>query len=317
MVSDYNVPTLIKPWWRPWMGYTLGIIGFLWAAIGFFNYYFKLGLPPSLFNQYSEIFIIAIYGVPMIFIINDPYQKKRMAVMITLLVMIWYIIPEYFPFKVDAYGTSMSRFPSFEVPGTWTNIALFALALLFGRRVKCGWMNTCVALKETAGASFRKFTKRGVKSYKFKNFKWIIASFYIFYFAVIFFPDSNFKSAYIYWFWTVVILLYFGTLFLAPLFGPRFWCRWVCPFLLGWANVLGFFRVHLNRDKCDDCGLCETQCDFGLPLRELAKKNERIKTTECMGCGRCRSVCPQGAISYIDVRDFVTEKLDVLCKFKE
>lgn len=307
MKSDYKVPSLVKSWWRPWMGYTIGIIGFLWATLGFFNVYFHLGLPVNIFNQYSEIFVIALYGIPLIFIINDPYQKARMAVLVTLLVTLWYIIPVYFPFNVNIFGSRATTFPSFDVPGSWTNIGLFVLALLFGRRVKCGWMNTCVAIKETAGASFRRFTKRGVDYYKYKNLKWIIAPFYILYFLLLFFPDSPWRSAYFYWFWTITVCIYFGTLFFSPLFGPRFWCRWVCPFLVGWANVLGFFRVHLERDKCNDCGLCEKQCDFGLPLRELAKKNEKIRTTECMGCGRCRSVCPQKAISYIDVRDFIKE----------
>lgn len=304
-MSDYKTPSFIAFWWKPWMSYTLGMIGFLWATLGFFNGYFKLGLPRNVFNIHSEIFVIVIYGIPLIFIIRDKLQKIRMALLVFLLFTVWYVIPVYFPFNVNIFGVSPTNFPSFDAPGTWTNIALFILALFFGRRVKCGWMNTCVAIKETAGAPFRKFTKRGTNYFKFRHIKKFTCTFYILLFIMLFIPNSAFKSAFFYWFWTTVIMLYFGTLFLSPIFGSRIWCRWICPFFFGWANVIGFFRVTLDKEKCINCGLCENNCDFGLPLRKLAEKNEKIRTTECMGCGRCKSICPVNAINYIDVRDAI------------
>ena len=73
--------------------------------------------------------------------------------------------------------------------------------------------------------------------------------------------------------------------------------------MLGWANVIGFFRIAVDKNKCNRCGICEKRCDFGLPIIALSDSNPIIRTTECMGCGRCRSACPQKAISYIDVRN--------------
>ena len=75
-----------------------------------------------------------------------------------------------------------------------------------------------------------------------------------------------------------------------------------------WANTLGFFRVAVDRSKCTECGVCEKVCDFGLPIRALSKKNPVIKTNLCMGCGRCRDLCPQSAIRFLDVRDFVRDR---------
>ncbi|MDJ0765763.1 MAG: 4Fe-4S binding protein [Myxococcota bacterium] len=311
-MGDYNTPAAIRAWWRPWMGYVLAMIGFSWATVGFFNVYFSWGLPRAVFNQHSEIFVIAIYGVPTILLIKDPYQKRRLAVLVTLVFTFWYLVPTLWPFEVDAFGSNRpwaATFPGFDVPGTWTNLGLFVAALLFGRRIKCGWMNTCVAIKETAGAPFRKHTKRGTDWFKLRRIKLLTGAIYLSYFAVLFMPDSAFTRAYFYWFWTIMITVYFGSLFLAPIFGARTWCRWLCPILFGWANVLGFYRLRVDKDRCTSCGKCEQVCDFGLPIRALAEKNPMIRTTECMGCGRCRTACGKDAISYYDVRDFVREKI--------
>jgi polyferredoxin len=221
-------------------------------------------------------------------------------------------VPTLWPFNVDLFGTNRpwnATFPAWDVPGTWTNLGLFVAALLFGRRIKCGWMNACVGIKETAGAPFRKFTRRSIKAYHASKIKVLTGSIYLSYFVMLFMPQSNFTMAYFYWFWTGMIVIYFGSLFLSPIFGSRFWCRWLCPIMFGWANLLGFFRLRVDREKCNECGACEQVCDFGLPIRELSKKNPMIRTTECMGCGRCRSVCSRKAISYYDVRDFVKEKI--------
>ncbi len=253
-----------------------------------------------------------IYGVPPIFLIKDRYQKKRLTVLVTLVFTVWYVIPTLWPFRVDAFGTNRpwyANFPSWDVPGTRTNLALFGGALLFGRRIKCGWMNTCVGIKETAGAPFRKFTVCGMPAFNLRRNKLLTGAIYLAYFVMLFLPPSDFTRGHFYWFWTGMIIVYFGALFLSPLFGARFWCRWLCPIMFGWANVLGFFRLRVDQDRCNKCGACEKVCDFGLPIRELAARNPMIRTTECMGCGRCRSVCARKAISYYDVRDFVRERV--------
>jgi len=308
-MPDYITPSWVRPWWRPWMGYILAMIGFLWATAGFFNFYFKLGLPELIFNRFSEIFVIAIYGVPVIIISREKYQRFRLTLMVSLLVTFWYIIPVYFPFNVNLFGLYRTDFPSLDMPGSLTNILLLILGLLFGRRVKCGWMNTCVAIKETAGAPFRRFTAREPKFFNRSKIKIITSIPFLICFILIFTPAGEYKSIYLYWFWTVVIVIYFGALFLSPIFGPRVWCRWMCPLLFGWVNVLGFFRLRVDKNKCTECGACEKRCDMGVPIVLMSKKNPSIKTTECIGCGRCRDECKNDAIRFYDVRDFIKEKL--------
>lgn len=313
-MRDYKTPTRLQGIWKPWMGYTIAMIGFLYATVGFFNFYFKWGLPEQFFNQYSEIFAIVIYGIPTALLTRDPYQRRRLIIMVSLVFTVWYIIPVYFPFNVNFFGLGPTDFPSIEMPGSWTYLVLFLLALLFGRRVKCGWMNTCVGLKETAGAPFRKHTIQGPDVYKYSRIKFVTAFFYLLYFIFLFTPAGTYKQVYFYWFWTIIVVVYFGGLFLSPLVGPRAWCRFFCPFLFGWANIVGFFRIKVDRNLCTDCGICEKSCDMGVPVMHLSKKNESIKTTECMGCGRCRSNCPKDAIELRDVRHFVK---DLVAKKKE
>ena len=311
-VAGAVFPSAAASWWKPWMGYTLAAAGFAFAALGYFNVHFSLGLPEKVFNRHSEVAVIVLYGIPTILLTRDRYQKIRLSVLITLVFTLWFLVPTLWPFNVDWFGTNRpwdATFPSWEVPGTWTNVGLFAAALLFGRRVKCGWMNTCVAFRETAAAPFRKFTPRTSLAHWLWRLRFLTSAFYVIYFALLFGPKSAFTDAYFYWFWTMVITMYFGSLLFSPLLGNRVWCRWLCPMPFTWANVLGFFRLRVDRSRCTECGLCEEVCDFGLPIRELSKKNPMIRTTQCMGCGRCRTVCPRGAISFYDVRDFVREKI--------
>lgn len=320
---NYHVPTWISAWWRPWMSYLLAFAGFSWAGLGYYNEFYNLGLPKAVFNRHAEVFAVVVYGLPLIFFIRDRYQKIRMIVLVSLLFTFWYLIPVTLKLNVNLFGLwPHTDMPSFEVPGTWTNLAMWGAALLFGRRIHCGWMNTCVALKETVGAPFRKHTLRGENIFWLAKVKLLWGAFYIFYFLMVLTPRSlytpyfpgfeAFRSTYIQWFWSVVCALYFSSLYLSPFFGNRIWCRWLCPFMLGWANVLGFFRLVVDKQKCTRCGLCEKHCDFGLPIVALSDKNPRIRTTECMGCGRCRTVCPHQAISYRDVRDVLKEGLQGL-----
>ena len=302
----------MNAWWRPWIAYSVGFAGFLWASLGFFNFSFGLGLPVWAFNRFSEVFVVVIYGVPLIFYLKDKYQKVRMATMVTLLFTFWYLVPTLWTIKVDWYGMNRpweATFPSWDVPGTWTHASLFAVGLLFGRRVKCGWMNTCVAIKETAGAPFRKFTVRGPVAWALRRIRTVTGLVYVSYFVMLFLPSSRFTQAYFYWFWMAVIVTYFSSFVLVPFIGSRAWCRFLCPLMFGWTNVLGFFRLRVDTGRCNDCMACEKVCDMGIPIVAMSKKTPKIITPECMGCGRCQTVCQERAISFFDVRDFVRENV--------
>lgn len=78
-------------------------------------------------------------------------------------------------------------------------------------------------------------------------------------------------------------------------FGPRLWCRSLCP---GGAvyTLLGHRRlVNVERDplSCTQCGSCVLACEMG-----LSPMTDQIGG-ECDNCGKCVADCPDDALHYV------------------
>ena len=90
--------------------------------------------------------------------------------------------------------------------------------------------------------------------------------------------------------WKLAVLL---AVLLGCLVIWRPFCKYLCP--LG-ALYAGFNRVsllclRLERDKCVDCGRCQTVCRMGVdPVRSPDH-------AECIRCGDCAHACPAGALT--------------------
>jgi glutamate synthase (NADPH/NADH) small chain len=113
-------------------------------------------------------------------------------------------------------------------------------------------------------------------------------------------------------FYLIVAITYFGTFFIAPLVGNRFYCRYLCPFgaTFGLLNHAGFYGIDMETDKCIDCRRCEQVCDMGIPVWEQGKQAGRITALEdCMGCARCVVSCPTDALEIRDVRNLFKKSL--------
>ena len=90
---------------------------------------------------------------------------------------------------------------------------------------------------------------------------------------------------------------------LALVVGPlltkkRIFCGLICPFG-AWQAFVGRispFRVTIQADRCNNCGLCLMSCPTfaiqgeGLPRPEI--------TPYCNRCGECVFVCTRGAVGY-------------------
>jgi len=78
-------------------------------------------------------------------------------------------------------------------------------------------------------------------------------------------------------------------------FGPRLWCRSLCPggavyTLLGRRRALNVERAP---ESCTRCGSCVLACEMG-----LSPMTDQIGG-ECDNCGKCVAECPDDALHYV------------------
>ena len=64
-----------------------------------------------------------------------------------------------------------------------------------------------------------------------------------------------------------------------------------------------FFRAEyvgtVDWDCCTGCKSCISQCQFAALLYSSALGKVYIEPSRCFGCGVCRAVCPNGAITLV------------------
>jgi polyferredoxin len=90
--------------------------------------------------------------------------------------------------------------------------------------------------------------------------------------------------------WKLGIL---AAIVLLSMFIYRPFCKYLCPLgaMYGLLNRFSFYRLQVDKEKCIDCQLCEKACDMNVPI------TQNINGAECIRCGKCKAVCPTGAIS--------------------
>lgn len=90
--------------------------------------------------------------------------------------------------------------------------------------------------------------------------------------------------------WKVAVLT---IILIASVFINRPFCKYLCPLgaLYSIFNRFSFYQMSLDRNKCTNCRSCERGC----PMNVEILKN--INSAECIRCGKCKAVCPHGAIS--------------------
>ena len=304
-----NMPSHYALWVR-----VLSMLAFIYVVLAFVNGRFlhlfvgANGEPPLWLGHWTEYLVIVIFGVWRTLAEQNPYTRKRIAFLTVAVGVFWWFLPDYLRLPEPYIGALPGQpiFPQIHAPGTITFFAVLLLVLLFGRRVVCGWNCPCVGIRETVGFAFREKTLRGPKAWGWRYTKWVFFALYMVIFGLIMFAGTAYVSPVYNGFLALVGVTYFGSFFIAPLTGNRFYCRYLCPYgaTFGLLNRIGYYGIKMDTDACIDCQRCEQVCDMGIPVWEQGKEHGRITGIEdCMGCGRCVVSCPTDALEFRDVRN--------------
>lgn len=304
MPSRYGLPVQI-----------LSMLAFTLAFVGWLNEtWLMLFENPIWLNRYTEYGIILVFGIWRIIAEKNSYTRKRLIILVTMVTGFWWLIPWLYPFYEPYVGFLWSQpvFPSLHVPGTITFFLVLAAVFLFGRRIICGFNCPCVGIRETVGFVFRDRTLRSNWAWALRHTKWVFFIYYVGVMVVTQFPPNSWTVSFVGGFYLVLALTYFGSFFLAPLVGNRFYCRYLCPYgaTFGLLNHAGFYGIEMNKDKCIDCLRCEQVCDMGIPVWHQGMDAGRVTALEdCMGCARCVVSCPTDALEIRDVRNLFKKSL--------
>jgi len=293
----------------------LSMAAFTLAFVGWLNETWLFWFDnPIWLNRYTEYGIILGFGIWRIVAEKNAYTRKRLIILVAMVTVFWWLVPWLYPVYEPYVGFLWSQpvFPSLHVPGTITFFLILAAVFLFGRRIICGFNCPCVGIRETVGFPFRDRTLRSDWTWKLRHSKWFFFSYYVGIMVVTQFPPNSWTVSFVGGFYLIVAVTYFGSFFIAPIVGNRFYCRYLCPYgaTFGLLNHAGFYGINMDTDKCIDCQRCEQVCDMGIPVWTQGKESGRVTALEdCMGCARCVVSCPTDALEIRDVRNVFKKSL--------
>jgi NADPH-dependent glutamate synthase beta subunit-like oxidoreductase/ferredoxin len=308
LFSSYRVIEKASKDWRIRAIEIVSFLAFVYAAFGYVNSAYLHLVSSFWLNGYSDKIAIIAFGIWRIAREKNGYIRKRIAVVVSAIAVLWISIP---------YFTGSTFFNHHIIGSAWF-FAYLAIILFFGRRADCGWNCPCVGIRDTAGDPFRESTLRGKWWWRLRHLKWaFMGSLVVYLFLVMalrYFPTAvplppaSITGKYIWYWWSVTNGMYFASLLIVPWTGSRNYCRFFCPWgalygLIG--NRLGFYKIVADRGKCMSCHTCVTNCYMGIPIRSLVEGHGEVKVADCVGCGRCVTACPNGALRFIDIRDYL------------
>ena len=95
----------------------------------------------------------------------------------------------------------------------------------------------------------------------------------------------------------IVAIATFVVLTILAIKNGRTYCNTICPVgtILGYLSKYSIFKIRIDKEKCNNCGLCEKNCKASC----IDSKTETIDYTRCVTCFDCIDKCNKGAISYV------------------
>lgn len=76
----------------------------------------------------------------------------------------------------------------------------------------------------------------------------------------------------------------------------RLWCNTICPVgtLLGLLSKYSLFKMRINADECNKCGICATKCKSSC----INSQTQTIDGDRCVACFNCLDACKTKALTY-------------------
>lgn len=93
-----------------------------------------------------------------------------------------------------------------------------------------------------------------------------------------------------------IIYYLVGAILAFALKDNRAFCKYICPItvFLKPASYYSLLRIRVDSDICIGCGKCKDVCPMDVDM--LDNRRSRKNGTECILCFECKNVCPVNAI---------------------
>ena len=101
----------------------------------------------------------------------------------------------------------------------------------------------------------------------------------------------------------LISILTIGLIGVLAVRGGRTWCNTICPVgtILGYLSKFSLFKITVDKDKCNSCGLCSRNCKSSC----IQSKQKEIDYSRCVVCMDCVGKCHKKALSYVPRCRFV------------